>query len=121
MDAKIDALTGDIDLSTGDIVLTEGSEAIAQHMRIRFSTILGEYFLDKRIGVPYFQSLMIKNPKTNVVRGILQEVALGTPGVEAVNDLALDFDGATRALSVTLRATIIGSEEPLVFDEVLIV
>lgn len=118
-DIKLDPVAGDIDLSSGDLQIVDGVEAVAQHLRIRLRTWLGTWFLDRRIGVPYFQRLLGKVSDTNVVRRILQQVVARTPGVTDVQGFNTDYDGATRGLSVSFTATASGEE--LEFTDELIV
>lgn len=110
----------DIDISTGDLVFVEGTEAIAQHLRIRLGFFLGEWMLDRRLGVPYFQHVLIKNPKTSVVRGILRKVILRTPGVLTVSDLLVTYEPTTRIMSVSFTAQVTG-DVTLNFDEEFII
>lgn len=118
-DFKLDPVTGDLDLSTGDIQIVDGAEAVAQHVRIRLRFLFGEWFLDRRLGVPYFQSILIKNPGTNVVRRILRQVVAETPGVEELREFTTTYDGLTRALTVRFQG--VASGEDLTFEDRLIV
>lgn len=111
---------GDLDLSTGDIQLVTGRDEIAQHLRIRLKFFIGEWFLDKRLGIPYIQKVFRKNPNSNVVRDLISRTALGTPGVEEIQSLDFVLDGANRKLTVDLRAKIVGDDVPLDFSEELI-
>lgn len=108
---------GDIDLTSGDFVFATGPDAIAQHLRIRLRFVLGEWFFDQDIGMPYFEEILIKNPNTNVVTTLFRTAILSTPGVLSLDSLDLVLDNATRILSVTFAARISGSAVPLVFDE----
>ena len=118
-DFLLDA-NGKLDLTTGDIQLVDGVDAIAQHCKIRLRTFLGEWFLDRRIGVPYYERILVKNPGSNVVRRILRQVISGTPGIQSLGALELDYDGAARSLAVTFRATTT-DDQTLKFSDVLIV
>lgn len=120
MDIKLDT-TGDIDLTTGDLVLLEGPDAIAQHLRIRLRFYLGEWYLDTRIGIPYFQTILVKGARLNIVRAIFRKVILTTPGVEGLRSLDLEYEGVTRKLTVTFDADIVGADAPVRFEEELIV
>lgn len=111
--------SGDLDLTTGDLQLATGSTEIAQHIKIRLRYFLGEWFLDQRLGVPYFDQILLKNPNTNVVTDLLRRATLSTPGVLDVSSLSFVFDSATRTLAVDLRAIITGNEV-LDFSEELI-
>ena len=120
MDIKLDT-TGDIDISTGDLVLLTGIEAIAQHLRIRFKFYLGEWFLDQRVGIPYYETILVKGTSLNIVRSIFRKVIVETPGVTKLISLTLDFTAASRSLSVAFTANVVGEDEPVEFLEELII
>lgn len=93
---------GDIDISNDEFVLTqEDGSALRQRLIISLQFFKGEYFLDQRLGLPYFQEILIKSPRLGAVRSIFQSAILQVPGVESLNDLKLDFDNGERALAVT--------------------
>jgi len=106
---------GDTALEKGDLVLVDGVDAIEQHLRIRLKTFKGEWFLDQRAGMPYFQSILVKAPNLPVIVGIYRKAILTTPGVTGVDDLAVNFDAATRSLSVRFSAQT--SDGPISYDE----
>ena len=103
------ALTEDGDLKITDNALTivDGDEALRQHLAIRLRFFLGEWFLDNRIGIPYFDDVLIKNPNLVLVRGILRSAISTTPGVESIERFEFEFDGATRKMELdfTVRKT----------------
>jgi hypothetical protein len=103
-DLTLDATTGDILLQNGDLYLTTEYAAIAQDVRIRLRFFQGEWFLDLDAGVPFFQSLLVKSPNLAAIREIIGEKILEADGVKSITKLTLDFDKATRELSV--RATV---------------
>lgn len=120
MDLKLTVPGHDLSVEDGDLVLLDGVESIAQHLRIRLQFFLEEWFLDTRIGIPYYQRLLGQKPQESVVRAIFRPAIESTPGVEALNDLQVDYDGASRALAVSFRA-LTDTGEQLVFDEELII
>ena len=119
-DLLIDVATGDLDLSTNDAQLVTGSDEIAQHLRIRLKFFLGEWFLDTRLGVPYYQEILKKGAKLTVVQEVLRVVILSTPGIIEILSFSFDLVSVTRSLSLDLRAKITG-DEVLDFNEELIV
>lgn len=121
MDHKIDTATGDIDLSTGDLQFVDGPEAIAQHLRIRLRFFLSEWFLDRRIGIPYYQRILVKNARTNVVLAIMRKAITTTPGVLSLISIDTVYESAIRKLTVRFDARIEGSDEPLSFVEEFII
>lgn len=115
-DLKLSTLTHDLDLSTNDAEIIDGVDAIAQNLRIRYRFFLGEWFLDVRQGIPYYERILIKNPEFADVNAILREVALTTPGVAEVDRFDSEFDGASRELRVDLWARS-DTGEPIEFSE----
>ena len=103
-DIKLDD-NGDMFLDgSGSMVLVTGDEAIAQQFRIRFRFALGEWFLDTRVGVPYFQEILVKNPNLTRVRGIYRQLIETTPGIESIEEFTLTLDNSTRTLSLSFAA-----------------
>lgn len=82
--------TGDNDIAieNGAFVLVDDPalEAVTV-LRNKFYFGKGEYFLDTRLGVPYFVYVFVKNPDILVVRRIFLEVIRETPGVASVLEM----------------------------------
>ena len=96
--------TGDLLVESDALSLVEGDDAIVQQLTVRFRFVLGEWFLDTRIGIPYFGDILIKNPELSRVRAIFQETVLTTPGVASLEEFNLTFEAAARKLVVSFRA-----------------
>ncbi len=115
-DLKLDTTTGDLELSAArDLQIVTGIDAIAQHLRIRFNFFFGEWFLNRLLGVPWFEEVLVKAPDLNVVQSLLRDVILTTPGVLEITRFVIDFDGVTRQLSLDFDANT--TEGPLRFTE----
>lgn len=114
MDAKL-TTNDDIDLSTGDIVLLEGVEAIEQHLLIRLRFFLGEWMLNRTLGIPYFEEILKKAPDPNLVKSIFRETILATPGVLRINSFSATLEAETRKLTIDFEA--LTEEGPLNFNE----
>lgn len=121
MDLKLDPVSGDIDISKGALVLLEGVDAIIQNLRIRLRFFLGEWFLDTRLGVPYFQKLLGQKLNKAAVQSIFRKAILGTSGVKKVSAIQVDYEGISRKLLVRFTATVTGTEMPIKFEEELII
>lgn len=102
-DVKLDA-DGDIDLTDGNMTLVTDDDAIVQQITIRLQLLLGEWFLDKRVGMPLFEDVFKKNPDLTRVRSIYRQTILTTPGIASFEEFTLVVDGATRTLSVDFIA-----------------
>jgi hypothetical protein len=119
MDLKLDD-NGDLEIGTdGDLVLVTGIDAIAQDLKTRLLFFKGEWDLDTRLGVPYFEEILKKAPDLNVVRSIYNDVITSTEGVLFVDDLTLEYDGPTRRLSVSFSCQTTAG--PLTFEDELII
>lgn len=119
MDLKIDT-TGDLVIENGDLVLVDGLTAIGQHVAMRLRSFKGEWFLDQTTGVPYFQEILQKGTPPSRIRALIRQTILGTEGISSVDELELDYDAATRALSVAFKATAENGETLTSVEEISI-
>ena len=100
----------DVDLANGELTFVRGREAIAQDVKMRLRTWLGETVYDQTAGVPWIQAIFAdKNPDLNSTRFILERQILATPGVTGIT-LDLSFDRASRVLTVSGEMTSIDGE-----------
>jgi hypothetical protein len=99
MDLKLDN-NGDLAIESGDFVLLDGVDAIAQDCDVRLNFSQGEWFLDQRLGVPYFQKILGQKPRISAVTQIIQDAILTTPGILSISDFRIDYNGTTRLLSI---------------------
>lgn len=116
MDLALDD-DGDLLIEGGDATYLDGVDAILQHISIRLQFFLGEWEWDTRVGIPYFEKVLVKSPDLNVVRNLLRTAITDTPGVTALTSFELAL-GATRTLQVSFEADT--EEGPLTFDRELI-
>lgn len=106
VDLKLDPLNAnDIEFVDDDFGLTSDGDAIRQHVLIRLKFFQGEYFLNQNEGVPYYQQILIKNPRLSVIRALLQETILETPGISSISDFELSLNTSSRLLEVSFTAT----------------
>jgi hypothetical protein len=114
MDLKLTG-AGDIEIDeeTYDVVLVDGVDAIAQDCDIRLQFFLGEWYLDTRLGIPYYQEILGFKPRLTAVKGIFRKAILSTPGILSfLEPLEINYDNTTRTLGVSFRAdTVEGSFE----------
>src|SRR3972149_2290942 len=117
-DIRLDLATGDLTITQGRLSLAVGADAVVQSLRIRFRTFLGEWFLDSRVGVPWFQLVFVKHPNLRLARAVLRQVALATPGAVAVRGVSVSLDGRRRCAVEVVAITTAG-EVPIAFGDVL--
>jgi hypothetical protein len=112
---------GDLDLTGNALSLVLDYPAIAQHLRIRLRTFLGEWFLDTRVGMPYFEEFFIKNPNKLILDTRIRECVLGTPGIVGLGKIIYDLDPTTRELDISFTGTLQnGSDFNFTFSEFII-
>jgi hypothetical protein len=102
---------GDLALVGGTFVfLQPGPEYTRQKLAARLKFFLGEWFLDRRLGVPYFKHVFVRNPDLDVIRQMFRKVILGTAGVLGIVDdaITLTYDRVSRSLSVSFAALVEG-------------
>lgn len=103
-DLKLDPLTHDL-LLAGDGALIEGPQRITQQIKCTLLTLYGEWFLDTSFGVPYLESIMVKNPNRSEIEAILKDRIIDVPDVTGVRQMAIQIDREMRTLSVEFVAT----------------
>jgi hypothetical protein len=114
----LDAATGDFDLSTGTIVLTtDKATEYRQKMQARLSAFQGEWRYDLASGLPWYEKILIKNPKLADVREILKRAILSVPGTVSVTFTSFNFDAGTRTLSIAFRTTTDFQSTPINFNQ----
>lgn len=94
----------DIELDeTYNLRLVYDAEAVAQHARQRITFFLGEWFLDKSVGVDWFGRVFGRKGETTVAvaDGLLKREILQTPGVTGIVEYESAFDKASRGHKVT--------------------
>jgi hypothetical protein len=107
---------GDVFVDINDLVLTSGIGAKIQHTKQRLRTFLGEWFLDLRAGVAYFQQILVKNPNPAVVDSIFKKTIINTPGTQQLTFFDIDI-GTDRQLTLSFKA--ITEEGEVNFSEVI--
>lgn len=116
MDLAIDTVE-DLLIVDGELVFVRDAEAIAQSVRMRLATWLGETPYNTLAGVPYLQVIFSPNTTKTAVLFILQQQVLATPGVISCQ-LDCTLDSQTREIAITGSVTSING--PIDFTTVLI-
>lgn len=117
--SSLNEVVGDLHLSPNGnhTVLTDDSKeekirAAVQGIRQRLSLFKGEYFLNLREGIPYFQSILVKNPNLPLIKSLIRQAIFTYPGVLSVDKIDLSLDRRTRVLTATFT---------VVFDDGIVV
>jgi hypothetical protein len=95
---------GDLALTNGRLSLVTGTTEKGQKLFNRLRLFEGEWFLDTRVGVPWFEIVLVKSPDLEVVKRLLRRVILDTPGIVDVTELNVSFDRGERVLTYEFTA-----------------
>lgn len=96
---KLDA-NGDYSLGTGADFAQNTPEAVAQAIGTRLRLWRGEWFLDQTEGTPWKEEVLGKRNGRNP-DAVIKARILGTPEVTAIAAYTSQYNGETRALSIT--------------------
>lgn len=106
MSAFAQTTTGDLDISTGNLVVRKDiAQVTAWKLSNLFGLFKGEWFRDARVGVPYFQYVLVWNPNLKVIGSIFKRVCMSAPGVAEVSNMGLNFLPQTRQLLTSITVT----------------
>jgi hypothetical protein len=95
---------GDLKLVNHSLVWIKDAEYARQRIETTLDLFLGEWFLDLRIGLPYFRDILIKNPNSDLVKSVFRRAIMNTPGVVSVPTLEYEADSVARRATVTFEA-----------------
>lgn len=101
----IDPTTKDLSISNFNLQLTaDSNENLSQKVETRLNTFAGEWFLNRELGVPYYERILKKNPNYADVNSLLLSVIATTTGIEKVEQFSVKYDTAERDYRVEFVA-----------------
>lgn len=77
-----------------------GIEQARQHMRTRLRIFRREVISDERIGLAFFELIVIPNAPTDAIANHISSVMLGTPGIVEA-EIDFEFEPVRGVLTVT--------------------
>ena len=81
-----------------------GAEQIAQLVKCRLLTLLGEWKQDTSLGIPWFEGIFTKNVRPADIQLTIANIIRGTAGVQQLISIDLDADYRARTLTITFTA-----------------
>ena len=100
VDIALHANDHDILIKDGDFLLIDNAERVAQQIKVKLLTFLGEWFLDTTWGVPYIEYILVKQPNQELIKQILSEQISSVDDVKSLNALELDYQVKVRTLII---------------------
>lgn len=105
VDIALHANNHDILIKDGDFLLIDNAERVAQQIKVKLLTFLGEWFLDTTWGVPYLEYILVKQPNQELIKQILSEQISSVDDVKSLNALELDYQVKIRTLIVNYEVS----------------
>lgn len=93
----------DLMLVDGVMPLVEGLDAIRQDLVVALRWFYGEWFLDRRAGLPWFEQILGHKAGLEIIERILRRAILQRPGVLSIDTLVVSIS-TDREVSVSFRA-----------------
>lgn len=81
-----------------------GAEQIAQLVKCRLLTLLGEWKQDTSLGIPWFEGIFTKTVRPADIQLTIANIIRGTAGVQQLISIELDADYRARTLTITFTA-----------------
>ena len=95
---------GDLEILDGTTRIVDGATYAKQRVNVSLDFFLGEWFLDKRQGIPYFRDILVRSPNAETVRSVFRRAILKTPGIVSVPTLEVKLDTTNRKCVVEFEA-----------------
>ena len=101
IDLELDS-TNDLVIENYDLALLTEANQVAQNIQIKLQMFQGEWFLDITAGLPYYESILVKNPDGAEIDAIIKSEILAVEGVNELLEYSAEFDeNNPRWLNVT--------------------
>lgn len=81
------------------IARTYGTDRVAQNLKERLHFFQDDWFLNRNVGLPYFQEILTRPANIPLVEAEYKTEILNTPGVDALAAFTIGLDAA-RGLTV---------------------
>jgi len=92
----------DILIENFDLQLTNDDEAVAQRVKRALLLFKGEWFLDRDLGVPYYENILGTKNSLDSVRSVFIQAIRDVEGVKEIKNFDMQFNDATRELSIDI-------------------
>lgn len=114
MDVLLDKDTHDMVFVNGECPVTQLLvDVVAQRLKITLYTFLGEWFLDRTVGVPYLQSIFGKVRNKQTVDLIFQQIISADPDVIEILSFESEIPRGGRGYEMTFSVRVLDNTESL--------
>lgn len=107
MDLLLDPDTHDMVFVNGGVPVTqELADVVAQRLKITLYTFLGEWFLDRAVGVPYMQQIFGKVRNKSTIDLIFQQIISADTDVIEILSFTSELPSTGRSYSMTFSVRV---------------
>jgi hypothetical protein len=100
-----------LELIDKDFQITDNlSRYVSQKLRIRLSFFRGEWYLNINKGIPYFESVFVKDPNISFIEDLIVLEITTCPYIEELLELNLTVEKSTRELIINFKARLENGE-----------
>lgn len=101
---------GDIDLTNGRTSFVDGAAYVEQKIRTRLLFLRGEWALDTRLGMPWFEEILGRRVLPERLDSLVRQAINTILEVATVNQVAVDVDELNRSYTISYQVTTTGGE-----------
>lgn len=102
--------TSDLVLEDYNLKMTSTlSEYVGQKITNLLRTFQNEWFLDRDLGIPYYERILLKNVNLDDVNSIFIEAVSNIEEVDQVVDFETSFDNAERTYKISFKVVLTDS------------
>ena len=103
----LDPVTGDVTTKNFNLRLTETlTEYVSQKIENKLKTFLNEWYLDRDIGLPYYQRIFTKQADIDDVNSIFRSEINSLDEVVEIIEFEVDYNNTLRKYSIAFNAKI---------------
>jgi len=103
IDLQLDS-SHDLNVADNDLVLIEDEDQVSQNVDIKLQFFKGEYPLDIKFGVPYFENVFVKSPDIPAISAIFKAAIMNVPDVNELMEFSLNYNASARSVSLAFKA-----------------
>jgi len=77
--------------NAGDLAMVTDAHAVGQSAKQHLKFFLGEWFLDRSAGVPYFEYVFVRPFREEIAEAVIKDAILETMGVTAIEEFSVSY------------------------------
>lgn len=94
--------TNGLDIVNFDLSFTGGNtQYVQQKLYIKLKTVLGEWYLNTTVGLPWLTEIAKKNPDIDLIEDLIRAEILSEPLVNEITEFTIFYDNTSRTLDVS--------------------